>query len=272
LRSVIYYLVSFIFLISSTATFCQSVSTLIGARANGIGYASSAIADEWGVFNNIAGTAKVEKPAAACSYDLQPTLIGANRSAVVFAVPVKIGVVSGGVYRFGDDIYNEQLLSAGFSNKIGLAALGAQVNYIQYSAEGFGTKGVWSLNLGGIAELTPHLSIGAYIINVNQPTIGEQETLPTKLVVGIGFKPIDKVFIATELEKDLDYDPIWKMGIEYKFHKKFCARTGYNINPNKAFFGLGFIAKRITIDYATQYNFSLSMSHQATVSYQFSRK
>jgi hypothetical protein len=75
------------------------------------------------------------------------------------------------------------------------------------------------------------------------------------LVAGISFKPTDKVFIATEIEKDLEYDPIWKMGLEYKFHEKFCARTGYNLNPNAAFFGLGFKTKKFAIDYAlaTQY-------------------
>lgn len=252
--------------------FAQSASTQIGARANGIGYTSSTLFDEWGIFNNIAGTAKVEKTSAAFTYDLHPSVNGANRTAGAFAVPVKIGVVSAGIYRFGDDLYNEQLLSAGFSNKFGLAALGAQINYIQYRTEGFGSKGVLSLNLGGIAELTPHLSIGAYIVNINQPEISEQEKLPTKLVAGIGFKPVDKVFIATEIEKDLDYDPTWKMGIEYKFHKKFCARTGYTINANTAFFGLGFITKKFTIDYSIQHNVSVSLSHQATVGYQFTGK
>jgi hypothetical protein len=247
----------------------QSVSPQIGARANGLGYASSALFDTWGVFNNAAGVAKIDKTSAGFAYDLHPSIPGANRTAAVFAVPLKIGVASVGAYSFGDQLYNEHIISAGFANKFGLASLGAQVNYIQYSAEGFGNKGVVSLNLGGIAELTPKLSIGAYVINVNQPKINRGEKLPTKLIAGLGFKPIDKIFIAAEIEKDLDYDPTWKMGIEYAFHKKFCARTGYNLRPNTAFFGLGFKTKKFTLDYALQHTVLLSLSHQASVGYQF---
>jgi hypothetical protein len=241
----------------------------MGARANGLGYTSSALYDTWGVFNNIAGIAKIENTTAAFTYDLRPSLTGANRTAAVVALPLKTGVLGGGAYRFGDDLYNEHVITAGFSNKFGLAALGAQVNYIQYRTEGFGSKGVWSFNLGGIAELTPQFSVGAYIININQPSISENEKLPTRLVAGISFTPIDKLFIATEIEKDLDYDPTWKAGIEYKFHTKFCARSGYNINPNTAFFGLGFKTKKFTIDYALQYSTVLSSSHQASAAYQF---
>jgi len=244
----------------------------MGARANGMGYTSSALFDTWGIFNNIAGIAKLESTSAAFAYDAHPSLAGANRTAMAFAMPLKIGVVGAGAYRFGDDLYNEHVLSAGFGSQFGLAALGAQINYIQYRTEGFGSKGVWSINLGGIAELTPQISVGAYIININQPEINDQEKLPTKLVAGLGFKPIEKVFLTTEIEKDLDYDPIWKTGLEYKFHDKFCARTGYNINPNTAFFGLGFQTKKFTIDYALQHSSSLRISHQASVLYQFNTK
>lgn len=249
----------------------QSVSTQIGARANGMGYASATLFDTWGLFNSPAGTAKLEQVTAGFTYDLHPTPIGANRTAAVIALPIPIGVVSAGAYRFGDDLYSEHVITAGFASKFGLASLGAQVNYIQYKAEGFGSKGVASINLGGVAELTPQLAIGAYIVNLNQPKISGEEKLPTKLVAGLGFKPIDKLFIATEIEKDLDVNPTWKMGLEYAFHKKFSARTGYSVRPNTGFFGLGFKTKKLTIDYALQYHVALSLSHQASVGYQFTR-
>lgn len=236
-----------------------------------MGYASATLFDTWGLFNNPASTAKLENTGAGFTYDLHPVPNGANRTAAVISATLPIGVITGGAYRFGDGLYNEHLISAGFANKFGLASLGMQVNYIQYSAEGFGTKGVASINLGGIAELTPQLSIGAYIINLNQPKISGEEKLPTRLVAGLGFNPMEKLFIAAEIEKDLDVDPTWKMGLEYAFHKKFSARTGYNLHPNTGFFGLGFKTKKFAIDYAIQYNVSLSLSHQASVGYQFGK-
>lgn len=236
-----------------------------------MGYASAALFDVWGTFNNPAGQSKLQSTAFGFTYDYHPMPSGANRTAFVAAVPVPIGVITGGIYRFGDELYNEQLISAGFASKFGLASLGAQINYVQYSATGFGTKGVVSVNLGGIAQLTPHLLVGAYVINLNQPEISAEEKLPTKLVAGLGIKPIEKVFIGIEVEKDLDFDPSWKMGLEYAFHKKFIARTGYNLRPNIGFFGLGFKTKKFLIDYAIQYNVQLGLSHQATIGYQFAK-
>jgi hypothetical protein len=106
---------------------------------------------------------------------------------------------------------------------------------------------------------------------VAQSKISESEKLPTKLLAGIGFNPIEKIFITTEIEKDLDYDAVWKAGIEYKFHSKFSVRTGYNVNPDQLFFGLGFTTKRFILDYAVQYNALLSLAHQASIRYQFKK-
>jgi len=61
------------------------------------------------------------------------------------------------------------------------------------------------------------------------------------------------------------------MGLEYAFHKKFSARTGYNVRPNTGFFGLGMKTKKLSIDYTIQYNVFLSVSHQASVGYQFAK-
>ncbi len=234
-----------------------------------MGYATSTLYDTWGIFGNMAGTAKTKNLTTAFTYDMHPALPGGNRMAGAINIPLTFGATGVGVYRFGDALYSEQVITAGISSKLGLAALGAQVNYIQYRTEGFGTKGVVSINFGGIAELTPQLSVGAYIHNINQPDISTEEKLPTKIVAGLGFKPIEKIFITTEIAKDLSYDATWKAGVEYAFHKKFCARTGYNINPNTAFFGLGFTTKKLVLDYAIQHNTQLNLSHQATVAYQF---
>lgn len=261
------------FLISCLLCNGQSISTLIGARAQGMGYSSASIFDSWAIFNNVAGLAKIDQTSASFTYDVHNTLPGANRAAAAFSIPTKYGVAGGGVFRFGDDVYSEGILSAGFGNQFGLAALGLKVNYIQYRAEGFGTKGVFTLNFGGIAELTPKLFLGAYITNINQPKISEDgERLPTLLNAGIGFKPTDKVFITTELEKNLDYDAAWKLGAEYYFHSKFCARTGFNIGPDAAFFGLGFRTTKFFIDYALQHSTVIQFSHQASVTYQFKTK
>ena len=252
----------------------QSASTLIGAKQAGMGYASSALSDEWVVFNNIGGLGNVESQSAAFAYEITPSLEGGNRIAAVFNSPLNWGTVGFGAFRFGDEIYSEHVLSAGVGNHFGITSLGAKVNYIQYRATGFGTRSAFSFDFGGITQLTPELSIGAYITNLTQSSLSTSDgnRLPTKLTVGLGIRPSEKVFITTEIEKDLDYKPTWRTGLEYVILKSLFFRTGYNFNPQSAFFGLGTKKKNLKIDYAIRFNQPLGAIHQASASYRISSK
>lgn len=252
----------------------QSASTLMGARSAALGYASGGLADEWALFNNVAGLATLKSPSVAFAYEANPSLPGADRIAAGFSLPSSIGTTGIGLFRFGDQLYSEQLISAGFANKFGLAALGVKLNYIQYRAEGFSTRSALSINVGGIAEITPQLKVGAYIVNLNQPDIAAQdgEQLPTKLVTGILVDPTPNISLMAEVEKDLDFDPIVKGAIEYRLYKKIQWRTGFNINPRSFFTGLGYHTSRLQIDYGVQFNPVLQTVHQISSTYKIPTK
>ena len=243
----------------------------MGARAGSMGYASSCLPDEWAIFNNIGALATLKDVTAGFTYDAHPSFGPFNKAALVIAVPFQIGVAGIGLYRTGDDLYNEQVITTGFSSRFGLASLGIKLNYVQYNVDGFGRKSVMSVSFGGVAELTPHLSVGAHIVNLNQPKLStlDDTRLPTLLIAGVLFKPSDNVIIATELEKDLDYPLMWKTGMEYQVHKKFSVRTGFNVSPTGGFMGFGFTPRKFTLDYSCQYRFNLGARHQATVGYKF---
>ncbi len=268
-------LISLLFvLVITKVTNAQSISTLMGARAAGMGYASSGLADEWALFNNVGGIGSQDFLSTAVAYEIRAQLTNANRMAFAFNSPIRWGVASLGAFRFGDDLYSEQIISAGFGNKFGIASLGAKVNYIQYRAEGFGTNHAFSLDFGGIAQLTDKLSIGAYITNLNQASMSndyQSERLPTKLTAGLTFKPLENILITTELDKDLDYAATWRTGLEYSFKEKFFFRTGFNLKPQTGFFGIGMRKKNLHADYAIQFNSLTGASHQASACYRISR-
>jgi hypothetical protein len=243
----------------------------MGARAMGMAYASSCSRDEWALLNNPAGLATVKNTTTSFTYNSYPSFKSFNTMAATLSVPIGIGVTGIGMFRYGDNVYNEQVLSAGFSNKLGIASLGAKVNYVQYTAEGYGTKGVVTVSFGGIASLTDKLLIGAYITNINRPRISGDQTVPAKVTAGLGYKASDNVFLCSELEKDLDQRTTWKTGIEYQFQQRFFLRTGFNVNPDAAFAGFGF-RKKIYIDYAAHYSFATGLNHQATVGFKLGKK
>lgn len=222
----------------------------------------------------MAGLAKTEGVSAGFSYHALPSAPFFNRMAAVFALPVKPGVAGIGLFRFGDDLYNEHVLSAGFANTFGLASLGVRLNYLQYRVHGLGTATALTVSFGGIATITPELLFGAHILNINQPIIDEstEERAPTKLHASIAFMPSKKLIAAAEIEKDLRYRAIIKAGVEYEAFKKIIFRSGVNLHPQAAFFGLGFRPRKLTLDYAVQINEPFGLAHQASVTYQFKKR
>ena len=246
----------------------------MGSRSTSLGNASSTLSDEWSLFNNVAGLSKARKPLASFAYSLSSSLPGADRVAAAITLPVQIGVAGVGLFRFGDELYSEQLLSAGYANQMGLASLGIKVNYVQYRAEGFQTRSALSLNFGGIAEITPTISVGALIVNLNQPKLSsyDNERLPVKLVSGIQFNPSEEILLVVEIEKDINYDPTLKSGIEYVIHQKIKVRTGFNLGPNSIHGGVGYYTSRLNVDYALQYNHALKTQFQISSGYKLGKR
>ena len=146
----------------------QSVSTRMGARHAGSGYATFTVSDEAAIFNNVAGLAGIRNPVTLFCQEVAANLPGANRVAATFALPTRAGTWAIGAFRFGDKLYSEQLLSLGFANRIGSTALGVKFNYVQYRADAFGTTSTLTCDFAGIAEITPGLFVGAGIFNLTQ--------------------------------------------------------------------------------------------------------
>ena len=245
----------------------------MGARAQGIGYASACVSDVWSMTSNVAGLAGIKTPVAAASYNTIPSFEPFNRIAAAFALPVISGGAGVSVFRFGDDLYNEHLVSIGYANKFGLASLGFKVNYLQYHAAGVATNSAVTVSFGGIATITPQLSFGAHIVNINQPVINELtgERAMTTLIAGIMLKLSETFAASGEVEKHIQHTPIVKAGMEYQAFKKICFRTGLNLNPQAGFFGLGFKLNRFDLGYAMQVSRITGVSHQATVTLPFKK-
>lgn len=261
--------------LAANVAIAQNASTSsLGARAMGMGYASVALKDEWSVFNNIAGIAYQQNTSTAFTLESFPAASFLNRMAAVLVVPTKLVNMGLGVFRFGDDVYNEHIVTLGAANKLGIASLGARVNYIQYRAIGFGTAQAISFSIGGIADITPTLQVGATMDNVIQPEISKEtnERIPTRVSSNLTWKPDDKLMAALEAVKDLDHDMTIRAGAEYAVSPKFCMRLGYQINPSSAFAGVGFRSKHFKLDYAMQLFSPLGFIHQASVTYPFIKK
>ena len=259
----------FFFLFSFFPGIAQSGLSQIGARAAAMGYASVALNDSWSLFNNAAGLYDCNGINGVFAFENKYGAEGFNSIGAGITSSMPVGGMGISVFKFGDGLYNEQTVAISYGNRFGLASIGARINYIQYHIDGFGDKGVFTIDFGGIAELNKKLHFGALVRNISQSKLSafEDEHIPTLLSAGLSFQPTGKVLLTTEIEKDVDMDATLRVGLEYSFLKKFKARTGVNTRPFTNYFGLGLARTRLTIDYALTINPTIGYHHQAAITY-----
>ncbi len=256
------------------SSYAQNGSSQIGARPAGMAYTYATISDKWAMFNNPGGLGGLNETSVMAAYENKFGIEGFNSVGAAFITSLSLGSVGVSAFRFGDDLYNEQTISLAYGNKFGIAGLGVKVNYLQYTIKEFGSKGVVTIDFGGTAEVTEYIRFGAYIRNIGQAQVAElnDERAPTILNAGLAFLPTKQITLTLEAEKDIDYEALFRAGLEYKFLEKFVARTGIKTHKFTNYFGLGFISQRLNIDYALTYDHVLGLSHQAALSYAVKKK
>lgn len=252
----------------------QNGQYTLGARAGAVANTSLTFSDEWSVFNNIGALAGVEHSSVFFTYQNRYNISAFNTFGGGYVRPMLNGVAAVGVFRFGDDLFSEQKINVGFSNKFGLVSLGANINYLQVSIEGLGTKGIIMIDFGGKATISDRLVFGAHISNVNQGELSSLtgEKIPTIMRAGLSYRPIDGLMLNAEIEKNLNFDALVKIGLEYKLIEKVTIRTGIVTEPFESAFGLGFHPGKINVDYALRNNTDLGDIHEVSVAYRLPGK
>ncbi len=260
-----------IILLLPLALLAQNGRYDLGSRANGMGNASVTLSDSWSMFHNIGALARFKHTSATASYQNRYGIPEFNTLGGGFTRPTLNGVAALGVFRFGDDLYSEQKINLGYSNQFGLASLGINVNYLQYNIEATGTRGIFTLDFGGVADITDQLLFGAQVTNITQSELSSfsGEKIPTVMTAGLSYRPSDELMLNAEIEKDLDFDAYFKLGLEYQVIEKLKVRTGLTTEPFESAFGVGFTPSAFTVDYAFRNNPNLGDIHELTITFQF---
>lgn len=246
----------------------------VGAKPAAIGYTYAALYDNWSVFFNPAGINETERTSALFSFENKFNISGLKTLGAAFITSQDIGNLGVALFRFGDDIYNEQSISVSYSNSFGITSLGIRANYLQYSSELIKNSRALVVDFGGITSLSDRLNFGAYIRNLNQARLNREsdQSIPIILNAGFSYRPTAQLLINGEVEKDIDFDPGVRLGIDYAFLQRFSVRAGILTYPFTNYFGLGFNTSRLDIDYSITRNANLGVSHQASVSYHLKEK
>ena len=239
----------------------------LGARMTAMGGIGSTVTGPWGLFNNIAGIGSLKQPMAMVGYQSRFNLKELQSVGAGFVYPMQFVNAGVSFFRFGDDIFNEQNLSIALASSVDRVSLGIAINHVQYHVHELSTRSAVVLEFGGIVMLMSDLYFGVHFHNITQSTLEGHRMLPTIARLGLAYMPIKELSIHSEVCKDLDFEEVFRVGLEYGIIENMWVRTGFNTLPFKASFGVGFSIKFMRIDYSFSDQSNLGGVHEISISY-----
>lgn len=240
------------------------------ARATGMGGAQTALAEEaLSVYSNPAGLAGLKVWELGAS---QTSLLGEKDLGFVLfasALPTKAGTLGFAYDQFGPEEYRETEMIA--SHAFSLADkldLGYSLKFLSLSlGGGLGRAQALAWDVGAKARLHKKLAVGFFGRNINQPTLGQSTEAPQgSLGLGLAFKPFWSWRLALDAEKTPRFPASVKLGQEWEVLRYFLFRSGFQTNPRRYAFGLGFNTPYLRLDYSFLTHAVLEDQHQFTVS------
>ena len=268
--------------------FCQVLlfgandNTPIGGRSAAMANSSVTLCDFWSVHNNQAGLASFNHMAIGFYYENRFMVKELGLRAGAFVLPTKSGVFGLNYNYFGYTKYNEQKIGLAYGRSFGKNfSVGLQLDYLTTRiAEDYGSKSTFTFELGIRTKLTENFVLATHVYNPIGVKIENEynERVPTIFKLGLAYQLSEKLLLALETEKDLDYKPLIRGGIEYKIVEQAIVRIGYSTLPSTTgsqsmsisslyAFGFGLQLNKLNIDFSSTIHQTLGWSPQFSISY-----
>lgn len=244
-----------------------------GGRSSAMAGASVALSDFWSLQNNQAGLAFYNHLAAGAYVENRFMVKELSLKSAGMVLPISKGVFGLKMSYFGYALYNESKIGLAYARQLSeKIAVGVQLDYLHLAfGDDYGKKGALSFELGVLAKVNDHLSLGAHIYNPINAKIADyaDERIPASIRLGAAYAFDDKLLLSAEVEKDTEFDPVAKLGIEYRIVKAVYVRGGLATNPGLYSFGFGLNLKNLKLDFSSSIHHVLGYSPQISIVYQF---
>jgi hypothetical protein len=259
----------------SISTYATGENWPIGGRSAGMANASVTLNDLWSIHNNQAGLTGIKNFSAGLYYENRFGLKDLGLKAGAIAVPTKSGVFGLSITNFGYSQYSENKVGLDYAKAFGAKfSVGVGLDYLTtHIAENYGNSSAIAGEIGLRYQLNKNLCIGAHIFNPTRAKVADynNEHAPTIARLGLSYAFSDKLILAAESEKDIDYNPVFKAGIEYHPIKQLYFRTGMSTNPVLNAFGFGLEFKSFNLDFSASYHQTLGFTPQVSLIFHASK-
>jgi hypothetical protein len=254
----------------------QNIPFSSGGRDMGMGQSSLAVSHVWSVSNNQGGLGYLENPEIALYYTNRFLLKELSSQSMVFAYPSKLGNWGVSVDYFGYSEQSELQLGLAYAKKINkYISLGVKFDYLQYQqAEIYGNTRAIVAEVGILSNPYENIFVGAHVYNPSRSKFNTavEKYAPTIFNIGIAYKPDPMVSLTAQVDKAIDFQATYKVGVEMNLKESLFLRAGVNIQPNAYFLGLAYYFKNIKLDFAFSYQQVLGLSPASSIGYEFAPK
>jgi hypothetical protein len=252
--------------------FSQSLKESYGARSASMGGAAVTLYDVWSVFNNQAALTELKSISGGFSISNKFLLKELNVKTAGLVIPLKKGTIGLKINSFGYNIYQESLYGVAYALKLSSKfSMGIGLNYesVNINADGYSRRAGVTSELSVLAKLSEKVQLATHIYNPTRTQLFEynNERVPTIFNLGACYNFDQKAKFVCEVEKDIDFNPVFKAGIEYEPSSNIYLRVGASNQPALYSFGFGFKLKQLNVDIASSYHNFLGFSPQVSICY-----
>ena len=243
----------------------------VGGKAAGMSNASVTLTDFWSVHSNQAGLTGVKTFSAGIYYENRFGLKQLSLKSGAVVMPTKAGVFALSMSYFGYSQFNETKTGLAYAKNFGTKfSAGVQLDYLAtHIAENYGNSSALAAEIGLRYQINKNIAIATHVFNPTRAKVAayNDERAPTIFKLGVSYMFSQKVILAVESEKDIQYNPVFKAGIEYHPIKSIYFRTGISTNPVLNSFGFGLELSNFNLDFAASYHQVLGFSPQVSLIY-----
>ena len=243
-----------------------------GTRAIALANSFVSIADNaWATLYNPAGLSQLTTFQASAFFI--PQQFGLTElKTVALATGFPTEFVSAGVEieQFGFELYRESFLRVGIGTNLDRNVMwGVAVNLGRLSIERYGSAQLSSCDMGLLAKLQNDIRLGFAWKNVFAAKITpSNDRLPQVFLLGGSYAVTSDLHIVLEMEKDVRYATILKLGIDKSLFNILRIMAGISNNPDKFSVGMGLNYAQIEFGYAGYSHVDLGWTHQIELGFQ----
>ena len=231
-------------------------------RGMGMGEAGVALTGGSALFANPAGMAKVRQTNFLAGANSRFELAELTSVWLGATLPLSHGTFGLRLEAFGFDTWKQQRAALSYARSLfHQVRLAVGFSYLQNSIAGYGRQGRVSGGFGLQADLKKDLTLGVAVDNPFLIHFAEGDYLPTRFNAGLAWRVSDRLLVATQLDKTLDYELRFRSGFEYAPIEKLQVRFGFATGPAEYSGGAGLeLSKGMCLEMAATYHQVLGFS------------